>query len=406
MKRRHFLSCAGLAGTGAAARDLAPGVSANEIRIGQTGALSGPAAQYRVLPRTALAFFQQMNDQGGIHGRRVRLIVADDQYNATQSVEAMRWLVDKEQVALMFGSFGTPTNAAQAAELNRRGIPHLFLATGADQWGDHKALPCSMGFQPSFRTEARIYVKHIIQTNPDPRIALLYQNDDFGRDYLRGVQDILGSLQAFKLARALAYETADAGVEAQMQALRASGAKYLIVAAIPKFAALALRTAQAMDWRPPIYLSLGAALVPATTEPLLGRADHTTVYTGVYAKAPGDAEWERDPAMQRYRAFMATRLPQENANDPLCALAYNCAELLVQVLRQAGPNLSRPHILRAAESLKDVALPLLLPGITVNTAPDDHSPVEQLQLARWTAGRWVRFGDIITTSDIPWRLKA
>jgi branched-chain amino acid transport system substrate-binding protein len=404
MKRRLFLGSAALAATAARARDLAPGVTATEIRIGQTGAMSGPAAPYGVLARTALACFRALNERGGIHGRSVRLVVADDQYNATQSVEALRWLLDKEKVALMFGSFGTPTNAAQAALLNQRGIPHLFLATGADQWGDHKALPCSMGFQPSFRTEARIYVKHIIQTNPDPRIALLYQNDGFGKDYLHGVQDILGSLQAFKLARAMPYDTTDAGIEAQVQGLRASGAKYLIVAAIPKFAALALRSVQAMDWRPSIYLSLGSALVPATTEPLQGRSD-LAVYSGVFAKAPGDAEWDKDPDVLRYRAFMAAQLPQENPNDPLCALAYNSAELLARVLRQAGQDLSRANILRQAENLKDVTLPLLLPGITVNTAPDDHYPVEQLQLARWTGARWQRFGDIITTSDIPWRLK-
>ena len=403
--QRRALLCSAMLAPGAQARDLAPGVTADEIRIGQTAALSGPAAPYGVLARTGLAYFRQLNEQGGIHGRRVRLIVADDQYHAAQSAEAVRWLVEREKVALMFGSFGTATNAAQAALLNQRGIPQLFLATGADQWGDHKAWPWTMGFQPSFRTEARIYVKHILQTNPDPRIGLLYQNDDFGRDYLRGVQDILGSLQAFKLARATPYDTADPGIEARIQALKASGARYLVVAAIPKYAAMALRAVQAMDWRPTIYLSLGSALVPATTEPLQGRTD-LTVYSGVFLKTAGDKEWDADPGVLRYRAFMAAQMAKENIDDWLCALAYNAAELLARVLRQAGPDLSRANILRQAQALKDVALPLLLPGITVTTGPEDHSPVEQLQLARWTGARWLRFGDIISTSDIPWRLKA
>jgi branched-chain amino acid transport system substrate-binding protein len=385
------------------AADATVGVTSTEIRIGQTTALSGPATSYGILAKTGRAYFRMVNDAGGINGRKVNLLVADDEYKPAKSMEAARKLVEHEQVALMYGSFGTATNAAQAAYLNQRGVPHLFLATGADQWGDVKTLPMSMGFQPSFRTEARIYTKHIIQTNPDPHIGVLYQNDDFGKDYLKGVQDVLGKLQAFKLVKAVAYESTDANVDTQVLRLKAAGVNYLVLAAIPKFAAQALRTAQAIDWKPTVYVSLGAAFVPATTD-LVRDNSGITIYSGQFSKVATDPAWKNDPGMNQYRKFMAAYMPEADLHEPLSALAYSNAEALTRVLMNAGANLSRANIRRQAESLKGMSLSLLLPGITVNTAPDDHYPIEQLQLVKWTSGKWVRFGDVMSTSDIPWHI--
>jgi len=386
-----------------AAADAHPGVTASEIRIGQTGALSGLAAQYAILPRTAQAYFRMINDQGGVRGRKITLVVSDDEYKPPKSLEAARQLVEKQDVALMFGSFGTPTNAAQAPYLNQLGVPHLFLGTGADKWGDVKSFPWSMGFQPSFRTEARIYAKHILQTDPNPRIGVLYQNDDFGRDYLRGVNDILGGLQAFKLVKAVPYDTSETSIASQVAALKAAKVNFLILAAIPTYAAQALQASQALGWRPVTYVSLGAATVPATTEPLREGAGLRLI-SGAFSKQPSDSRWSTDTGMLGYRAFMAKYMPEDNPSAPLSALAFNMCELLVRLLQQAGPDLSRENIRRQAENLHAVALPLLLPGITVTTGPKDHYPVEQLQLMQWEGGRWALFGELMSTSEIPWQV--
>jgi branched-chain amino acid transport system substrate-binding protein len=395
--------CGAVANTTPAIAQPSPGVTPTEIRIGQTGALSGPAAQYGVLARTAQSYFRMVNDRGGIKGRKVTLIVADDEYNPAKSLAGVQRLVERDKVALMFGSFGTPTNSAQAPYLNQAGVPHLFLATGADKWGDFKTLPWTVGFQPSFRTEARIYTKHILETDPDPKIGVLYQNDDFGRDYLRGVNDILGRLQSFKLVKAVSYETSDTSVESQVAALKAARVNFLVLAAIPKYAAQVLRAAHAIDWKPVVYVALGAATVPTTTEPLKDRPGIRLI-SGAYMKAPADTHWERDAGMLRYRAFMAAYMPIDDANEPLSALAFNTGELLVKLLEQAGSDLSRDNIRRQAENLRQMTLPLLLPGITVSTSATDHYPVEQLQLMRWESGRWIRFGELMSTAEIPWKV--
>ncbi|MCM5682732.1 ABC transporter substrate-binding protein [Schlegelella sp. S2-27] len=381
----------------------APGVSAREIRIGQTGALTGPAAQYGLLARAHAAYFKMVNDQGGVNGRQLKLVLADDEYSASKSGELARKLVEKDQVALMFGSFGTPTNAAQSAYLNSLGVPHLFLGTGADKWGDQKALPWSMGFQPSFRQEARIYTKHILQTRLDAKIGVLYQNDDFGRDYLKGVQDVLGKLQAFKLVKVLSYEPSDSNVESQIASMHNAGVEVLVLAAIPKFAANALSETYARNWRTTIYIALGAAGISTTMEPALDRPG-VTLYSGAYAKDPRDARWADDEGMRRYRAFMHKYLPDEDVTNPLPALAFNTGALLVQVLRQCGGDLGRANVMRQAENLKDVTLPLLSPGIQVTTAKDDHYPVEQMQMARWDGRRWIPFGQVMSVTFQPWSI--
>jgi len=371
--------------------------SAASIRIGHTGALSGPAAQYGLLARTNAAFFKMINEQGGINGHPVELIVTDDEYVPNKSFEAVRKMVEQDNVVLMYGSFGTPTNSAQAPYLNRRKIPHLFLGTGADKWGNHKTLPWSMGFQPSFRHESQIYAKHILQNSPQAKIGVLYQNDDFGRDYLKGVQDILGKERAGQLVKAVSYETSDATVDSQVVSLQAAGVDMIVLAAIPKFAGQAIRKAYGMNWNTTMYVALGAANFPATTDPAVNRTG-VTLISGAYAKDSRDATWDQDAGMQAYRAFMKQYLPKEDVNEGLPVVAFNTGTLLIQVLKQAGNDLSRENIMRQAENLKDVELPLLLPGIRVSTSKDDHYPVKQLRLVRWDGARWVPFGELLSTT--------
>ena len=388
---------------GSACAAEAPGVGSREIRIGQTGALTGPAAPYGLLARAHAAYFKMVNDQGGVNGRHLKLVLADDEYSAQNSGDLARKLVEKDKVALMFGSFGTPTNSAQAAYLNTLGVPHLFLGTGADKWGEQKSLPWSMGFQPSFRQEARIYTKHILQTKLDAKIGVLYQNDDFGRDYLKGVQDVLGKLQAFKLVKVLSYDPSDSNVESQIASMQSAGVEVLILAAIPKFAASALRETYARNWRTTIYISLGASGLAATMEPALDQTG-VTLYSGSYAKDPRDPRWDNDEGMLRYRAFMREYMPNEDVNNPLPVLAFNTGALLVNVLRQCGQELDRASLMRQAENLKNVSLPLLLPGIHVTTARDDHYPVEQMQMTRWDGRRWIPFGQVMSVTFQPWSI--
>ncbi len=393
---RHAASAAfavlALSATAAGAQAGAP-----PLRIGHTAALSGPAAQYGLLARTNEAFFRMVNEQGGIHGRPIELIVTDDEYVPNKSFEAVRKMVEQDKVLLMYGSFGTPTNSAQAPYLNRQKVPQLFLGTGADKWGDEKALPWSMGFQPSFRHEAQIYARHILQTMPQAKIGVLHQNDDFGRDYLKGVQDVLGKEQAARLVKSVSYETSDATVDSQVVSLQAAGADVIVLAAIPKFAGQAIRKAYDMNWRTTMYVALGASNFPATTDPAKNRSGLTLI-SGSFAKEPRDSAWDQDPGMQAYRAFMKKYLPNEDANDGLPVLAFNTGTLLVQVLKQAGQDLSRENLMRQAENLKEVQLPMLLPDIRVSTAKNDHYPVKQLRLVRWEGTRWVPFGELLSTA--------
>jgi len=379
--------------------DDAPGVTATEIKIGHTNALSGPAAQYGLLGRADMAYFKMVNDNGGINGRKVKLLVVDDEYSPPKSVEAARKLIEQEQVALMFGSFGTPTQSAQAPYLNKKGVPHLFLGTGADKWTDVKTFPWSMGFQPSFRTEARLYAKHLLQHNPNAKIGVLYQNDDFGKDYLKGVEDIRANSKGKHTLKAVSYESADATIDSQIVSLHGADVDVVVLAAIPKFAAQAIRKISELNWKPIVYISLGASQVPTTTEPAKGKAD-VMLLSGAYAKLPSDPAWAQDAGMKQYLGFMQKYMPGEDVNNPLPALAFNTSALLTDILKKAGSDLSRENILKQAESLRGVQLPMLLPGITVDTSRTDHAPIEQVQIVRWDGGRWVPLGGVLSlTSD-------
>lgn len=372
----------------------APGVTKSEIRIGQTTSYSGPASQYGLIGRTQAAFFKMLNEQGGINGRRISLMSVDDAYSPPKSMEQMRKLVEQEGVAFMFNSFGAPTNAAQQRYLNSNKIPQLFVATGSHEWGDVGKLPWSMGFQPSFRSEAVVSTLAMLKARPGAKIGLLYQNDDMGRDMLAGIKEALGSRNAGALVAAVSYESADPTVDSQMVSLQASGADTLVLAAIPKFAAQALRKMQQQRWAPVTYLANGASGVDAALEPVRGRTD-LPLLSSAYLKNPLDPTWKDDTGLAAYREFMKKHLPDADANSYLPLYGYTLATAIVQVLRQCGNDLSRENIMRQASSLKDVSLPTLLPGVRLNTSANDHFPIEQMQMMKWNGSTWELYGAVV-----------
>jgi branched-chain amino acid transport system substrate-binding protein len=373
-----------------------PGVTANEIKIGQTTSYSGPASQYGQIGKLESAFFQMVNDDGGINGRKINFISLDDAYSPPKSVEQVRKLVESDEVAFMFNSFGGPTNAAQAKYLNRLGVPQLFVGTGAHYWGEIDNYPWSMGWQPSFRTEAQIYAKDAIAKNPNVKFAILYQNDDFGKDYLLGIKDVVDKQATARIVSEISYHTTEPTIDSEVVNIRASGAEVVILAAIPKYAAQFIRKTIELNWTPTVYVTLGGSGVPTTTEPAKGHTD-LNLYTGAFFKDWTSPEWKNDPALKSYFEFMKKYAPDLPVNDFATVYGYSVAQTIVDVLKRCGDDLSRANIMKQASSISDLELPLLIPSIRVSTGKDDHYPIKQLQLARWNGEGWVPEGAIIGT---------
>lgn len=373
-----------------------PGVTAKAIRIGSTGPLSGPVSVLATMHKVHAAYFGQVNAQGGIDGRQIDYTVYDDGFSPPKTLELTRRLVERDEVALLFGQTGTGPNSAVVKYVNTKGIPHLFLTVNGDKWGDHKAYPWTLPFAPSGRGETRIFVRHALEQNPAAKIAILYQNDDFGRDYLAGARDVLGARYE-AVVKAASYEVTDPTVDSQLIQLQASGADVLISGVAGRFGALTIRKVHEMGWKPRHYLSNGAASVAGTIAPA-GPERAVGVVCTAYLKDPQAPQWAKDAGMQAYQAFMARHLAQADAGDAFNYYAYTVAQAMVQVLTQCQGDLRRENILRQANSLKDVALPLLLPGITLNTAPDNHHPIRQVQLQRWDGKAWQHFGGILASS--------
>jgi branched-chain amino acid transport system substrate-binding protein len=370
-----------------------PGVGPHTIRVGNTDAYSGPASAYGSIARGDAAYFRMINDGGGINGRKIDFTSIDDGYDPERTVEATKRLVETEKVAFLFNAIGTPTNLAVQPYLNDRGIPQLFIASGADRWADPKGHPWTMGWQPSYRIEAQIYAKYILKERPDAKIAILYQNDDFGRDYLAGVKDVLGGNYDSRVV-AVPYEVTDPTVVPQAAKLQASGATVLITAATPKFATQMIRRVHDMDWHPLHFLtnvsiSVGAVIDPAGPEAASG------IITAAFMKDPSDPAWNHDPGMTAYKAFLKRFLPQAQSSDNGYELGYGASMTLVQVLKQCGGDLSRGNIMWQAANLHALDIPVLLPGIQVQTSPTDFHPISEMQLARWTGRAWKVFGPVI-----------
>jgi branched-chain amino acid transport system substrate-binding protein len=371
-----------------------PGVTATEIKIGNTNAYSGPASAYGVIGKVEAAFFKMVNDQGGVAGRKIDFISLDDGYSPPKTVEQVRRLVEEDQVALLFNTLGTPTNSAIVRYVNQKQVPHLFISTGADKFGDYQHFPWTMGFQPSYRTEAQIYSKYILANKPDAKIGILYQNDDLGKDYVAGVKDILGE-NFDRMVVTASYETTDPTIDSQIASLQGTGANVLLVAATPKFAAQAIRKVHDLDWKPLFFMSnvsisVGAVIKPAGPENAVG------MITALYGKDPNDPTWKNDAGMNEWRDFMAKYMPRADTSDIFSVFAYAVSKTMLQVLKQCGDDLSRENIMKQAANLHDLELPTLLPGIKVNTSPTNYRPIRQMQLAKFDGTTWVRFGDLIT----------
>jgi branched-chain amino acid transport system substrate-binding protein len=374
----------------------APGVTPSAIKIGNTMPYSGPASAYAAIGKGDAAYFNMTNDQGGINGRKIEFISLDDSYSPPKTVEQTRRLVEHDNVAFMFNALGTPTNSAVEKYLNDRKVPQLFLATGADKWGNYKEFPWTIGFQPSYRIEAQIYAKYILQQKPDSKIAVLFQDDDFGKDYLAGIRDVLGD-RFDKMVVTASYETTDPTIDSQAVTLKSSGADALITAATPKFAAQMIRKVSDLGWKPlhmlsNVSISVGSVIEPAGPERASG------IITATFFKDPGDPTWDNDAGMQAYKAFFRKYVHGGQLSDSYYQNGYQFSMTLVQVLKQCGDDLSRENIMKQAANLHDLEIPTLLPGIKVNTSPTNYHPIRQMQLARWTGKNWKLFGDVIEGS--------
>ncbi len=378
----------------AAEQQYGPGVTDTEIKIGQTTAYSGPASAYgNLLSKTQVAYVRMINERGGIHGRKITLISLDDGYSPPKTVEQTRRLVEQDHVLGIFDSLGTAPNAAIQQYLNEQHIPH-FAISGAGRFTDPARYPWTMGVIASYETEGRVYAKYILQNIKDAKIAVLYQNDDLGKDYFKGLQAGLGDRAGSMIAKAVSYELTDPTIDSQIIALKASGANVLFTAGSPKFAAQAVRKVYELDWRPTHFLSLTAnsipaALVPAGVEKSIGIISVST------NKDSSDPTWASDKGMQDYLAFMKSYIPDKDPSDLLISGGYNLAQIMLYVLEQCGDKLTRENVMYQASHMHDAEFPMLLPGIKVNTSPTNYRIYNQLQLEKFDGKRWVQFGEVI-----------
>jgi branched-chain amino acid transport system substrate-binding protein len=388
-------TCAALVATSAPAQKrYAPGVSDTEIRFGQTMPYSGPASAYGTIGRVEAAYFQMINEQGGIKGRKLTLLSLDDNYSPPKTLEQTRRLIEQENVAFLFQSLGTPTGVVVREYINEREVPQLFQASGATLWGDSQHFPWSIGWQPNYQTEGAIYGRYLRETKPEARIAVLYQNDDAGRDYFAGFKAGLGSEAPQKMIVAVqTYEVSDPTLDSQIVNLRSSGANVLFDNSTPKFAAMAIRKVYDIGWQPTHFLMSVAASVSAVLKPA-GFDKSQGLISAQYLKDPNDAQWKADKGINDWLAFMRKYYPKGNVADSFNVYGYSAAQTLVQVLTQCGDDLSRENIMKQAANL-NMDLPLLLPGITLHTTPTDFFPIKQMRLAHFEGEQWVLFGDVI-----------
>jgi len=375
-------------------KQYGPGVTDSEIKIGQTIPYSGPASAYGTIGKAELAYFTMINERGGVNGRRIRLISLDDGYSPPKTVEQTRKLIEQEQVLLIFGSVGTPTNTAIQKYLNASKVPHVFLSTGATKFHDPQHFPWTIGWTPSYETEARIYGKYIAQSRPRGKVGVLYQNDDLGKDYLKGLRDGLGDIAGKMIVMEVSYEVTDPTVDSQIIALKGAGADVFVDIATPKFAAQAIRRSYDIGWRPLHVLgnisdSISAVLEPAGLDKSVG------LISARYLKDQTDPEWQNDPGVKDFLIWMKRYYPEGDPADRYNVTGYSVAQTLVQLLKQCGDDLTRENVMRQATNLKDLELSMLLPGIRINTSPTNYHPVRQLKLARFDGKHWVGFGGVI-----------
>jgi branched-chain amino acid transport system substrate-binding protein len=368
-------------------------VTDTEIKIGQTMPYSGPASSYGTIGRAEAAYFAMINEKGGVNGRKINLISLDDGYSPPRTVEQVRKLVEQEGVAFTFNTLGTPTNTAIHKYMNARKVPQLFVATGATKWGDPEHFPWTMGWQPTYQTEGHIFAKYVLDHFPHAKIGILYQNDDYGKDYLKGFKDGLGAKGQKLIVKEVTYETSDPTIDSQVVTLQSSGADVFFNASIPKFAAQAIRKAYDIGWKPTQLLNSVSASITATIEPA-GRDKSLGIITLEYLKDPTDPQWKDDAGYKQWLAWMEKYYPDGDRSDAFNVYGYNAATTMVQVLKQCGNNLTRENIMKQAASL-NLDLPMLLPGVKVSTGAKQFFPIREMQLAKFDGKIFKRFGEVI-----------
>jgi branched-chain amino acid transport system substrate-binding protein len=382
-------------GSQAARAENAPGVTDTEIKIGQTIPYSGPASAFGVIGRAEAAYFKMINDQGGINGRKINFISLDDGYSPPKTVEQVRRLVEQEHVAFLANTLGTPQNAAIRQYLNDNKVPQLFVLSGAPMFADPQHYPWTIAFVASYVTEAHIYAKHILSTKPDAKIAVLYQNDDFGKSYLNGLGDVLGPDRAAMIVKEASYETSEPTVDSQVVTLQGSGADVLLIAATPKFAAQAIRKSSDLGWAATRYLSYVSTSVAAVLKPAGLEKSKGLISAGPSIDVT-DPRWKDTPDMLAWKAFTDKYMSATDFADGGAATGFGDAATVVQVLKQCGNDLSRENIMRQAANLKNFRAPLLWPGITVNTSPTNFSPIRDLQPAIFDGANWEPVGELMS----------
>ena len=403
LARRKLLIAAATAGaialasTGSALaqKKYDSGASDTEIKIGNIMPYSGPASAYGVIGKTEAAYFNKINAEGGINGRKINFISYDDGYSPPKAVEQARKLVESDEVLVIFNPLGTPSNSAIEKYMNAKKVPQLFVATGATKWDEPKQFPWTMGWQPSYQSEARIYAKYLLKEKPNAKIGVLYQNDDFGKDYLKGLKDGLGAKSSMITAEE-SYETSEPSIDNHIVKLKAAGADVFISITTPKFAAQAIKKLAEMNWTPlhivsNVSSSVGGVIKPAGFENAQG------ILSANYAKDASDPQWNNDPGMKKFLEFLAKYAPDANKLDGSVVYGYGAAQTMVQVLKQCGDDLTRENVMKQAASLKNYAPDMLLPGITINTSATDFAPIKQLQMERFKGEKWELFGDIISS---------
>jgi ABC-type branched-subunit amino acid transport system substrate-binding protein len=399
LTRRSILAAAPVAALAlkawpARAKDYGPGVTDKEIKIGNTGPYSGPASSYSAVPKSQVAYWKMINDQGGINGRMINFISYDDAYTPPKTVEMARKLVEQDKVLLIASPLGTPTNSAIWHYMNEKKVPQLFVATGATKWDDPKGHPWTIGWQPNYQSEGRIYAAYILKEKPGGKIGVLYQNDDFGKDYVKGLKDGLGDKASMIIVEAT-YETTDPTVDSQVVDMKAKGVDVFVNTAIPKFAAQAIRKAAEIDWKPLHILSSIGNSVGATLKPA-GFENAKDLISDFYLKDPSDPKWKDDEGFKWWVSFMDKYLPDADKTDAGYVAGSSLAAMTAQVLKQCGDELTRENVMKQVANLHGVTVPMLLPGIVANTSATDFAPVKQVQMARFDGQRWNLFGDLLT----------
>jgi len=384
------LSCSGAL----AQKKYDTGATDTEIKIGNIMPYSGPASAYGIIGKTEAAYFKKINDAGGINGRKINFVSYDDAYSPPKAVEQARKLVESDEVLLIFNSLGTPSNSAIQKYMNAKKVPQLFVASGGTKFGDPRNFPWTMGFQPNYQSEGRIYAKYLLKDKPGAKIGVLFQNDDFGKDYLKGLKDGLGDKVNMIIADK-SYEVSDPSIDSQIVALHDSGADIFFSWAAPKGSAQAIRKVGELNWKPKFFLANTATSVAAVLKPA-GLQYAKDIISTAYLKDPTDPAWDKDPAVIKWRAFMDKYYPDGDKNNANNIYGYVQAEAMAQVLKQCGDNLTRENVMKQATSLKNFHSDLMLPGIMVNTSADDYFPIEQMQLMKFTGEAWELFGDVIT----------